>query len=52
MSYETSQMFVVILAALIIIGFTVWLFAQQWVNSTKSLLKKFGFKKEDYEDKE
>lgn len=47
MSYETSQMFVVILAALIIIGFTVWLFAQQWVNSTKSLFKKFGFKKDE-----
>jgi len=50
MSYETSQMFVIILAALIIIGFSVWLFAQQWVNSTKNLFKKFGFKKEDDED--
>lgn len=50
MTYETSQMFIVILASLIVIGFVVWLFAQHWVNSTKALLfKKLGIEKDDEE---
>ena len=52
MNYETSQTLIVVLACLIIIAFIVWLFAQQWHNSTKGFLKKFGFKFSSDEDDE
>ena len=53
MNYETSQTLVIVLACLIIIGFVVWMFAQQWHNSTKGFLKKFGINlSSDEEDDE
>ena len=53
MNYETSQTLVIVLACLIIIGFVVWMFAQQWHNSTKGFLKKIGINlSSDEEDDE
>jgi hypothetical protein len=39
MTYETNQLFVIVFAALIVIGFTVWLFAEQWTVSNKFIGK-------------
>ena len=47
MSYETSQFLIVILAALIVIAFVLWVFAEQWKSSTKSLFNKVGIKTEN-----
>lgn len=47
MSYETSQFLIVILASLIVIAFILWVFAEQWKSSTKSLFNKVGIKTED-----
>jgi hypothetical protein len=47
MSYETSQTLIVVFAALIVIGFILWVFAEQWKSSTKSLFSKVGIKTEE-----
>jgi hypothetical protein len=47
MSYETSQTLIVVFAALIVIAFILWVFAEQWKSSTKRLFSKVGIETED-----
>jgi len=47
MSYETSQTLIVVFAALVLIAFILWVFAEQWKTSTKRLFNKLGIENKE-----